>query len=84
MVDPAGEKARAETVVDIDDAYAAGAAVEHTEKRRKAVKARAVSDRGRNADDRTIDQPADNACKRALHSGNGNYNVGLHQNVQFG
>src|SRR5262245_26875568 len=46
MINPARDAGRAEPVVDVDDADAAGAAIEHPEQRRDAVEAGAVSDAG--------------------------------------
>ena len=69
MVDHAGKIACAEAVVDVHDAHAAGAGVEHRKKRCHAAEACAVAHAGRHRNDRAVGKPADDACKRPFHAG---------------
>src|SRR5262245_42688727 len=67
--DGAGERARAETVVDIHHREPGRARVEHGEERGDAMEARAVADARRHADDRAGHEAGDDAGKGALHPG---------------
>src|SRR5690606_18260248 len=68
-----GDEARgargAEAVVDVDDADAGGAAVEHGEQRGEPGEARPVSHTGGDGDHRRRDEPGDDARQRAAHAG---------------
>ena len=66
------DEAGTETVVDIDDRHVRRARVEHSQKRGKPVKARAVTDGSRDGDDRNFNQPADDRRQRAFHPGDDN------------
>src|SRR5919197_442062 len=68
-VDEAGDEARAEAVVYVDDRDVRRAGVEHAEQGGDAAEARAVADAGGDGDDRRGDQPADDRRERALHPG---------------
>ena len=62
----AGEVARAEAVVDVDDGDAARAGVEHREQRRKAAERRAVAYAGRDGYDGAVGEAAYDACQSAF------------------
>src|SRR2546423_14767747 len=66
-VDEAGDEARAEAVVYVDDRDVRGAGVEHAEQGRHAAEARAVADAGGDGDDGRGHQTADHTGERALH-----------------
>src|SRR5437763_11841119 len=66
-VDEAGDEARAEAVVYVDDRDVRGAGVEHAEQRRHAAETGAVADAGRHGDDGRGHQPADDRGERTLH-----------------
>ena len=74
--DPRREDACAEAVVDVDDAHAGRAGVEHREQRGEPAEARAVADAGRHRHHRRADQPADDRGQRALHAGDDDEAVG--------
>ena len=74
--DQAGDVAAAEAGVDIHDHDVRGAAIEHPQQRRHAVKVGAVADAGWNGDDRAIDQAADHAGERPFHSRDDDQGVG--------
>src|ERR687887_36890 len=59
---------RAETVVDIDDRHARGAAVQHAEQGGDAAEARAVADARRHGDHRYADEAGDDAWQRPFHA----------------
>ena len=60
-VDQAGHVASSETVVDVHHGHVAGAAVEHPQQGRQAMKARAVADAGGDADYRAGNQASHSA-----------------------
>src|SRR5437763_11574812 len=66
-VDEAGDEARSEAVVYVDDRDVRGAGVEHAEQRRHAAETGAVTDAGRHGDDGRGHQPADDRGERTLH-----------------
>src|SRR5438477_7616297 len=66
-VDEAGDEARAEAVVNVDDRDVRGAGVEHAEERGDSAKTCAVADARRHGDDGRGDQSADDRRQRALH-----------------
>src|SRR5919198_1146574 len=68
-VDEAGDEARAEAVVNVDDRDVRGAGVEHAEEGRHAAETCAVADARRHGDDGRGDQSADDRRQSALHSG---------------
>ena len=70
MVDPAGDEACAETVIDVDYTDAAGAAIEHTEQGGEAAEAGAVADTGGHGNDGSFDQSADHTWEGTFHPGN--------------
>src|SRR5258708_8056356 len=78
-VDAGGDAGGAETVVDVDDGDVGGATIEHPEERGDAAEACAVADARGNSNDRRGDEAADDAGKRAFHSGNTNNHAGLRQ-----
>src|SRR6266550_57213 len=78
-VDAGGHAGGAETVVDVDNGDVGGATVEHPEECGDAAEAGAVADAGGNGDDRHGDEAADDAGKRAFHSGNTNNHARLRQ-----
>jgi hypothetical protein len=69
VIDRAGDSRSTESVVDIHDRDAGGAAVQHRQKRRNSAKTRAVPDARRNGDYRNIHQASHDAWQRAFHSG---------------
>src|SRR5580704_3156624 len=78
-VNARGDAGGSETVVDVDDGDVGGATVEHAEERGDASEAGAIADAGGDGDDRHGDEAADDAGKRAFHSGNTNNYAGLRQ-----
>ena len=78
-VDERGEVPRPEAVVDVDDAYTRGAAIEHGEQSGKSVEARPVSHAGGNGDYRNLHKPANHGGQRALHTSYRDNNTGLLQ-----
>jgi hypothetical protein len=77
FVDLAGGKACAKAIVDIDDCDAAAATVEHSQEGSQTAEASAISDAGRNRNDRFCHQAGDDARKSAFHTGNDNHNIGV-------
>ena len=65
----------AESVIDIDDGYAGGAAVDHGEQGGYSAERRPVADAGRDCDDGRGDESGNDARERTFHSGNGNDGV---------
>ena len=55
-------------VVDIDDTYASGAAVEHSEQGSQAPEAGPVTDAGGDGDDGAVHQPGYHTGQRPLHT----------------
>src|SRR6266550_1790623 len=78
-VEAGGHAGGAKAVVDVDNGDVGGATVEHPEERGDATEAGAVADAGGNGDDRHGDEAADDAGKRAFHSGNTNNHARLRQ-----
>ena len=78
MVDPAGEEARAEPVVDVDYTHAAGAGVEHAQKRRQAAKVGPVAHAGGHGDHRAVHETSQHTGQCPLHPGDGDQYAGLH------
>ena len=78
MIYHTGKVTGAEAVIDIDNADAAGAGIEHGEQGGHTAERSAVTYAGGNADDRTVRQTADHAGERALHAGNGDDDPGAH------
>ena len=74
--DAGGEDACAEAVVDVHDADARRAGVEHGEQGREPAEARAVADAGRHRDHRRADEAADHRRQGALHAGDDDEAVG--------
>src|SRR2546423_626304 len=63
----AGDEARAEAVVNVDDRDVRGAGVEHAEERGDSTERRAVADARRHGDDGRGDESADDRGQSALH-----------------
>lgn len=61
LVNPTGQEACSEAVVDIDDAYTARTAVEHCEQSRKSVEVGTVADTCGHCDNGCFDKAADHA-----------------------
>src|SRR5260370_14101071 len=68
-IDQAGDISGAESIVDVDDGYIAGATVQHSEKCGEAVKTCAITDAGRHSDHGARHQSADYARQCAFHAG---------------
>ena len=64
MIDHTREIPAAETVVDVHDGNAAGAGVEHAEKRRDTAEARAVAHAGGDGDHGAVGEATDDARDR--------------------
>src|SRR5437764_10836666 len=67
-VDEAGDEARAEAVVNVDDRDVRGAGVEHAEEGRHAAEACAVADARRHGDDGRGDESADDRRRSEEHT----------------
>ena len=76
--------AGAEAVVDVDDADAAGAGVEHREQRGDAAEVRAVAHARGHGDDGHVDEPGDERGQRALHAGDGDDHARVAQQRRCG
>ena len=74
----------AKSVVDIHDAHAGGATVEHTKQRRNAAEARSVANAGRHSNHGDIDQTTNDARQRPFHTGDDDDDVGGTETVLFG
>ena len=68
MIDSASDARRSKPVVDVDDAHAACAAVEHSEQRRNAVEADAVTDTRWHGNHGNAHEATDHAGQCAFHS----------------
>src|ERR1017187_271997 len=68
-VDERSDVARAESVIDVDDADVRGAGVHHSEQSSKALEGCAITYARRNGNHRDADQASDYAGQRAFHSG---------------
>ena len=77
LVDKAGLIGGTEAVVDVDDGYAGGAAIQHGEKRGYTAETGTVADAGGNTDDRTRNQATDHTGQGALHARDHDRHVGL-------
>ena len=73
----------AEAVVDVDDAHAAGAGIEHRKERRNAAEGRAVADTCRHGNNGAVGKPADYTCKRTFHACNGDNDACAHDFVNM-
>ena len=69
MIDQGRDGCGPESVVDIHDRDARGAAVQHPQEGGNAAEAGAVADAGRHGDHRHADQAGDDARQRPFHSG---------------
>jgi len=68
MVDQAGDRRRAESVVDVHDRDARCATVQHAEQGGQSAEAGSVSNRCRDGNDRDCDETLHHAWQCALHS----------------
>lgn len=68
MIDHACQISGSETIVDIDNADAAGTGIKHGKQSGKPAKIRAIADAGRHRDHRAVCHSANHTCQRALHS----------------
>lgn len=76
VVNHAGLVGGAESVIDVDDADAGGAAVEHGQEGGESAEGGAVSDAGGDGDDGAVGQTGDDAGQGAFHAGDGDDDVG--------
>ena len=81
VVDHVGEITAAEAVVDIHDTDAAGAGVEHRQKRRDAAEGGAVAHAGGNGDHGAVGKAADDGGQRALHARDGDNHARGHDGL---
>ena len=75
---------RAKPVVDIHDRNTWRASVQHREKRREALKRRAVADARGDGDDGCVGQPGDDARKGAVHTGDDHEHIRVRQRFLMG
>jgi hypothetical protein len=68
VVDEAGERGGAETIIDVDHRYPSRAAVEHAKQRSHATEVRTVADRRRDSDHRHPDKASHNTWQGSFHS----------------
>lgn len=73
---------RPKAVVDVDHAHARGAGVEHGQERGQAGEVGPIACRGRDRNDRGLDQAAQDARQGSFHAGHGDDDAGLAQGVQ--
>ena len=70
-----------EAVVDVHDGYTAGTGIQHAEQRCDPAQGGAVSDAGRDGDDGTVCQTADDRGQSSFHTGDGDDAAGAHNGV---
>ena len=76
-IDAVRQTAGTESVVDVDHPHAEGARIEHGKKWGDAAKAGPIADARWDCDYGAVDQSADYAWKRPIHTGHHHHHTGL-------